>query len=52
MHKQPRGATVIVPSPPGCVTYGETIDHAIQMVRETIELYLERLREHGEKIAT
>ena len=41
------GYTVIVPYLPGCVTYGDTIEDAINMAREAIEPYLESLREHG-----
>lgn len=37
------GYTVIVPSLPGCVTFGETIEEAVQMAREAIELYLETI---------
>ncbi|HUX99085.1 MAG TPA: type II toxin-antitoxin system HicB family antitoxin [Candidatus Deferrimicrobium sp.] len=46
------GYTVIVPSLPGCVTYGETIEEAIEMGKEAIELYLESLKAHGEPIPT
>ncbi|MCH7938702.1 MAG: type II toxin-antitoxin system HicB family antitoxin [Candidatus Marinimicrobia bacterium] len=46
------GFTVNVPSLPGCITYGDNIEHAIEMAREAIELYLESLREHGEAIPT
>ena len=35
------GYTVIVPSLPGCVTYGDSIEDAIEMAKEAIELYLE-----------
>ena len=53
LRKEPEGGyTVIVPSLPGCVTYGETIEEAIAMAREAIELYLESLKEHGEDIPT
>ncbi len=53
LRKEPEGGyTVIVPSLPGCVTYGDTIEDAIKMAREAIELYLESLREHGEEIPT
>lgn len=41
---------MIVPSLPGCVTYGDTIDESIEMTREAIELYIESLVEHGEEI--
>ena len=51
LRKEPEGGyTVIVPSLPGCVTYGDTIEDAINMAREAIDLYLESLREHGEEI--
>jgi len=53
LHKEPEGGfTVTVPSLPGCVTYGETLEEAKQMAREAIELYVESLREHGEEIPT
>ncbi|MBA7613658.1 MAG: type II toxin-antitoxin system HicB family antitoxin [Calditrichaeota bacterium] len=53
LRKEPEGGyTVIVPSLPGCVTYGDTIEDAIKMAREAIDLYLESLREHGEEIPT
>ncbi|MCK5058863.1 MAG: type II toxin-antitoxin system HicB family antitoxin [Candidatus Aminicenantes bacterium] len=46
------GYTVLVPSLPGCVTFGDTIDEAVRMAKEAIELYLESLHEHGETIPT
>ncbi len=51
LRKEPEGGyTVIVPSLPGCVTYGDSIEEAIQMAREAIGLYLESLHAHGEEI--
>jgi predicted RNase H-like HicB family nuclease len=51
MHKEPEGSyTVIVPALPGCITYGENVDHAIAMAREAIELYIAELKERGEEI--
>ena len=48
LRKEPEGGyTVIVPSLPGCITYGEDIDEALKMAREAIELYLESLNEQG-----
>lgn len=44
------GYTVTVPTLPGVVTYGRTVDEAKAMAREAIELHLEALREHGEPI--
>jgi predicted RNase H-like HicB family nuclease len=35
------GYTVYVPSLPGCISEGETIEEAINNIREAIELYLE-----------
>ena len=53
LRKEPEGGyTIIVPSLPGCVTYGDTIDEGITKAKEAIDLYLESLREHGENIPT
>jgi len=53
LRKEPEGGyTVTVPTLPGCVTYGETVDEAIVMAREAIELYIEHLQEKGEEIPT
>ncbi|KAK3582386.1 hypothetical protein CHS0354_023930 [Potamilus streckersoni] len=43
------GYEVFVPALPGCFTQGETIDEAIQMAKEAIEIYIEELTERGEK---
>ena len=44
LRKEPEGGyTVIVPSLPGCVTYGDSIEEAIDMAKEAIDLYLESL---------
>ncbi|MFO0794352.1 MAG: type II toxin-antitoxin system HicB family antitoxin [Candidatus Brocadiaceae bacterium] len=53
LRKEPEGGyTVIIPSLPGCITYGDTIDDAIKMAKEAIELYIESLKTHGEEIPT
>jgi len=53
LRKEPEGGyTVTVPSLPGCVTYGDTIEQAIAMAKEAIELYIESLKEHGEEVPT
>ena len=44
------GYTATVPSLPGCITYGETVDEAILMVKEAIGLYVESLVAHNEKV--
>jgi predicted RNase H-like HicB family nuclease len=53
LRKEPEGGyTVTVPSLPGCVTYGESIEEATEMAKEAIELYLESLKAHNEEIPT
>lgn len=53
LRKEPEGGyTVTVPTFPGCVTFGETVDEAIAMAKEAIELYIEDLLEKGEDIPT
>jgi antitoxin HicB len=51
LRKEPEGGyTVMVPSLPGCVTYGDTVEEAIEMAKEAIELYIESLKAHGEEV--
>lgn len=53
LRKEPEGGfTVTVPSLPGCVTYGETVEESIEMAKEAIELYIESLKAHGEEVPT
>ena len=53
LRKEPEGGyTVTVPILPGCVTYGETVDEAIAMAREAVEVYVESLRKRGEEVPT
>jgi predicted RNase H-like HicB family nuclease len=35
------GYTVYAPSLPGCISEGETVEDALENIREAIELYLE-----------
>ncbi len=44
------GYTVTVPSLPGCVTQGETVEEAIAMARDAIRLFIETLIENGEPV--
>jgi len=44
------GYTVIVPSLPGCVTYGKTLEEAKEMAKDAIKGYLGSLKKHNEKI--
>ncbi len=53
LKKEPEGGfTVLVPSLPGCITYGDTLDESIANAKEAIELYIESLKAHGEEIPT
>jgi len=44
------GYTVLVPALPGCITYGKTVEEAIEMARDAINGYIESLIEDGEAI--
>lgn len=35
------GYTVYVPTLPGCISEGDTVDESVRNIREAIELYLE-----------
>ena len=41
------GYTVYVPDLPGCISEGETLEEATDMIREAMTLYLESREEHG-----
>lgn len=52
LQPEPEGGfTVLVPSLAGCVTFGETVDEAIQNAREAIEGCLEVYREKGVEVS-
>lgn len=44
------GFTVLVPSLPGCISYGKNLEEAKKMAKEAIELYIESLKTHKEPI--
>jgi antitoxin HicB len=44
------GFTVLVPSLPGCVTFGDTMEEAQNMAKEAVSAYLESMKEQGEEI--
>jgi antitoxin HicB len=46
------GFTAIVPSLPGCVTYGRTLSEARNMAKDAICGYIESLKKHREPIPT
>ena len=46
LTQEPEGGyTVVVPALPGCITYGDNVNHAIDMAKEATEGYLEVLKE-------
>jgi predicted RNase H-like HicB family nuclease len=51
LRKEPEGVyTVLVPSLPGCITWGNTVDEAISMAKEAVEGYIAVLKEENEII--
>ena len=51
LRPEPEGGyTVIVPSLPGCITYGDSVDKAVSMAEDAIRAYLESMKKHGEEI--
>lgn len=44
------GFTVIVPSLPGCITYGKDLEQAKKMAVDAIEAYITSLKKNKEKI--
>lgn len=44
------GFTVTAPALPGCITYGDTKEHALEMAKEAIELYVETLEAEGDPV--
>lgn len=44
------GYTVVVPSLPGCVTEGDTLEEAVKMAKDAIQAYIESLKKHNESI--
>lgn len=51
LNPEPEGGfTATVPSLPGCITYGETVDEAMVMAEEAIVLYVDSLIAHHEKV--
>lgn len=44
------GYIVSCPDFPGCVTQGETVDEALDMIKDAIEGYIASLKKHGEPV--
>ena len=43
---------VSVPSLPGCHTFGKTVEEAIEMAKEAIQVYIETLMDLGKEVPT
>lgn len=53
LRPEPEGGfTAIIPSLPGCVTYGRTLSEARKMAKDAISGYIESLRKHKDPIPT
>ena len=51
LNEEPEGGyTVTVPALPGCITYGENMQTALDMAKEAIEGYIEILWDEGDPI--
>ena len=46
------GFTVLVPSLPGCITYGKDLREAKKMAKDAIRAYIISLKKHKEPIPT
>ncbi len=44
------GYTVEVPSLPGCISEGDTVDEALENIKDAIALHIESLIAHGEPV--
>ena len=44
------GYTVEVPSLPGCISEGDTLEEALTNIKEAIDLYIEVLIEDGREV--
>lgn len=42
-----KGFGAYVPDLPGCVAVGETREEVLRLIREAVELHLEKMREEG-----
>jgi predicted RNase H-like HicB family nuclease len=51
LRPEPEGGyTVIVPSLPGCITYGGTVEDAIKMAEDAVRAYIASMKKHGEDV--
>lgn len=48
LRSEPEGGyTITVPSLPGCISYGETFEKAMEMIKDAMEGWLAVAREEG-----
>ena len=48
LQPEPEGGyTVTVPALPGCISYGETFEKAMEMIKDAMEGWLDVAREQG-----
>jgi len=48
LQSEPEGGyTITVPSLPGCISYGETFEKAMEMIKDAMEGWLAVAREQG-----
>ncbi len=51
LHPEKEGGYMVnIPSLPGCITQGDSIEEAVEMAKEAIELFVEELKSRGEEI--
>ncbi len=51
LRKEPEGTyTAFVPSLPGCITWGNSVEHALEMAKEAIQGCIAVLKEEGEPV--
>lgn len=51
-HQPCGGYHVFCPALPGCHTEGDTVDEAIENIKEAISLYVDSLKAHGDQVPT
>ena len=53
LRPEPEGGyTAVVPTLPGCVTYGRNLEEAREMAKDAISGYIASLRKHNEPVPT
>lgn len=51
LRPEPEGGyTAMVPTLPGCITYGETVEEAMKMAEDAVRAYIASMKKHGEEV--